>query len=205
MKCFVRRGLKPGLLLLTLVISTALVDYHLRNLSEAGAAGGNLLINELDLNPAGSDAGNEWMELHNPTDGVIDMDGWELQTTHGKTVTLPLSGQLPPGAYLIVTYGAQWLDDESESVILRDPGKLVVDQTPFLSDTADDNWAWCRCTDSGPEWQFRSNTRGAPNICTDIPEVGIVYNLGIFPILLLFGKGSSIRDVSGRGPGHRIE
>jgi hypothetical protein len=185
--------LKPGLILLILVISTALVDYHLRNLNEARAAGGNLLINELDLNPPGSDGGHEWIELHNPTHSVIDMNGWELQTTHGKTVTYPLSGQMPPGAYIIITFGAQGLDDQDESVILRDQSKVVVDQTPLLSDTADDGLSWCRCPGHEPEWQFRSNTKATPNICTEIPEAGLLCGLGILSILL-FRNGSYIRD-----------
>lgn len=38
----------------------------------------NIKINEVYCNPPGSDSGYEWMELYNPTNQTINMDGWKL-------------------------------------------------------------------------------------------------------------------------------
>ncbi|MBU7004518.1 MAG: lamin tail domain-containing protein [Theionarchaea archaeon] len=44
------------------------------------------MINELEHNPAGTDTGNEWVELFNPTSSSVSLSGWSLSTTHGDTV-----------------------------------------------------------------------------------------------------------------------
>jgi hypothetical protein len=36
----------------------------------------HLVINEIEINPAGLDTDSEWVELLNPTDGPIDLLGW---------------------------------------------------------------------------------------------------------------------------------
>ena len=51
----------------------------------------SIVINEVELNPYGNDLHSdvyEWVELYNPTDDDIDLSGWTLSTTHGKTVTV---------------------------------------------------------------------------------------------------------------------
>ncbi len=42
-------------------------------------------------NPAGTDTGNEWVELYNPTDQTVNIGGWKLFTTKGDTVTRTIS------------------------------------------------------------------------------------------------------------------
>ncbi len=44
----------------------------------------------------------EWVELHNPTDTLISLQGWFLQDASGHT-SAPLSGTLPPGGYRVLT------------------------------------------------------------------------------------------------------
>ena len=44
-----------------------------------------------------------------------------------------------------------WLDNEDEEITLSDAKVEVVDKTPILSDTEDDNRCWVR---NGPEWIF---------------------------------------------------
>ncbi|MBC7113649.1 MAG: lamin tail domain-containing protein [Candidatus Methanomethyliales bacterium] len=130
----------------------------------------NVLINEVELNPAGVDTGYEWVELYNPTTNAVDLSGWRLSTTAGTPVSL----NIPPGTmiegngYYVFTYSSQWLDNEDESVVLYDAEGREVDRTPPLSDTYNDGRTWQRYpngrdTDSAGDWSFRSNTRGASN------------------------------------------
>ena len=130
----------------------------------------HVVINEVELNPPGTDAGNEWIELYNPTNYSIDLEGWRISTTHGATVTIVLEegAIIEPHGYLVISYWGQWLDNEGESIILRDRLGVIIDVTPTLYDTFNDLRSWSRYpngrdTDSKSDWLFRVSTRGRSN------------------------------------------
>ena len=52
---------------------------------------------------------------------------------------------------IIFTPPYQWLDNEDESIILKDSEGKEVDRTPVLSDTKDDNRCWVH---KNSEWVF---------------------------------------------------
>jgi hypothetical protein len=129
-----------------------------------------IVINEVELNPAGADAGNEWVELYNPTASEVDLSDWTLTTTHGITVTviIPEGTRISPNGYYVVSYETQWLDNEDESVILKNEVDVEVDRTPKLNDTFNDDRTWQRIpngqdTDSIEDWKFQFSTRGMIN------------------------------------------
>ena len=130
----------------------------------------NILINEMEQNPAGTDAGSEWVELYNPTSNTVDIGDWTLSTTAGTAVslTIPSGTSIEAGGYRVYTHSSQWLDNEDESVILRDATGNEVDRTPILSDTYNDGRSWQRYpngedTNSTSDWSFRSSTMGVSN------------------------------------------
>ena len=125
--------------------SIAYIDFSCEN--------SRVMIYAFDQNPAGSDKGNEWVTLHNPSNETVDIGNWILQTTHGSVVTetIPEGTILNPRAYYIYTPPYQWLDNEDESIILKDSEGKEVDRTPVLSDTKDDNRCWVR---KDSEWIF---------------------------------------------------
>lgn len=128
----------------------------------------HIVINEIEQNPYGTDAGNEWVELYNPTTSDVNLDGWKLSTTHGITVTVTLCGTIPANGYFVYTHTEQWLDNEDESVTLRDPSLNEIDRTPYLTEPYRiDNgyYSWQRYpngkdTDSDSDWEFRASTKG---------------------------------------------
>lgn len=129
-----------------------------------------VVINEVEQNPPGDDAGNEWVELYNPTANAVDIRDWTVSTTAGRAVTVTISSgtRIASGGYYIVTYGSQWLDNEGESVVLRGSGGNEVDRTPSLTDTKNDGRSWQRYpngqdTDSISDWSFQTSTRGFSN------------------------------------------
>ncbi len=123
---------------------------------------GNIVINEFDLNPAGKDAGNEWIALYNPSEVEIDISNWTLETTHGRraTVRIPQKIAMPPGGYWTYIHPTQWLDNEDELIILKDAEGMEVDRTLMARDTDNDNRYWTRYpdgldTNSDSDWRFR--------------------------------------------------
>jgi hypothetical protein len=128
----------------------------------------HVVINEFELNPPGEDAGNEWVELYNPTTTVAAIGQWIVQTTAGETVTatLPDGVILGAGGHYLVTNPAQWLDNMNESIVLRDRNGQEIDRTPSKSDTDNDDRSWQRYPDGSDNWVYEKST---PSL-TDIPE-----------------------------------
>lgn len=104
----------------------------------------NVIIAEIESNPSGSDNGNEWIKLYNPTNSVVDISGWMIKSTHGKTNTQIISHgvSITSTGYYLVKLSGQFLDNENESIILTDTTGSVVDKTGLFSDTSNDNKTW---------------------------------------------------------------
>ena len=85
-----------------------------------------------DQNPAGSDEGNEWVTLHNPTNKSEDIGNWTFESTHGTTAIdrIPEGTTLYPSAYYTGTPFYRWLGNSEEAIILRNAKGEEVDRTP---------------------------------------------------------------------------
>jgi hypothetical protein len=130
----------------------------------------HVVINEVELNPPGTDYGTEWVELLNPATSPVNIGGWTISTTAGVTVTvtIPQGTIIQPEGYFVYTHYTQWLDNSNECVVLRDASHSEVDRTPVLSDNANDANSWSRYpngvdTDSSADWRFQLSTKGASN------------------------------------------
>jgi micrococcal nuclease len=112
-----------------------------------------VIIYAFDQNPAGLDEGYEWVAIHNPTNKNVDIGNGTLETTNGSTVSLWIAEgtTLYPGAYITISPSYRWIDNNNESIILRDAVGEVVDRTPVVSDNENDNRYWMR-NNSG--WTF---------------------------------------------------
>ena len=133
---------------------------------------GNVVINEIDINPIGDDSTTitEWVELYNPTDKDVDIGGWAIASTTvlKKTLIIPLGTVIKPGEFLKYSYEAVWFTDQDEIVELRDKNSVVVDKTPVLSDIKNDSTSWQRHydgydSDSVTDWKFVPSTTGHSN------------------------------------------
>lgn len=120
-----------------------------------------VVVNEVEANPAGADAGAEWVELHN-ADALetVDLSLWTLRSTHGDTraLTLPDGLLLAPGARVRIDFPTQFLDNAEESVVLVDAFGRTRDVTPTASDLEDDQRTWQREVDGGETWVFANAT-----------------------------------------------
>lgn len=120
----------------------------------------DIVINEVELNPRGSDVGREWIELYNPSGSDVNVSGFEIRTSF-KSATM----QLPPGTEIdanetyLVELDRQTLSNTAESLVLEDGSGEVIDRTPSLVDRSDDGRTWQRIPDGYSEWQFAAGTK----------------------------------------------
>ena len=131
-----------------------------------------VVINEVDTNTPGNDAESvsEWVELYNPTNEELYIGGWEIASTSvlKKTLTLSEGITILPGQHLAFSYQSAWFTDVNEIIQLRDIDGNVIDQTPVISDMANDFTSWQRVydgldTDSDDDWKFVISTAGSSN------------------------------------------
>lgn len=127
-----------------------------------------VVINEVELNPSGNDNYlnvEEWVELYNPMPDTVDLSGWTLSTTNEPTVTItiPQGTVLATYGYYVLGRGSQWLDNDNESVFLKDSGGTEIDRTPTISDDNNNYLSWQRYYDGEDNWSFRLSTKGSSN------------------------------------------
>ena len=146
------QGGRTGVLLLVIGLAGSFL------LAEAAEDGEptSLVINEVEVNPAGLDSGNEWIEILNPTEQPIELLGWTVSYTYrgpGMLSLVEVSTVLGPGDRLVYVYPNLALRNGEPNVIqLVDPAGLVVDETSPLSDGDDDDNTWQRFPDGGDPW-----------------------------------------------------
>ena len=64
-------------------------------------ASGSIVINEIAWMGTVASVNDEWMELHNRTDGLISLDGWLLMAEDG-TPEIKLSGTIPAKGFFLL-------------------------------------------------------------------------------------------------------
>ena len=131
-----------GIALMLLLTSIALAT---------SSASSEVEIYAFDQNPAGSDKGNEWVTLYNPSNESVDIGNWVLETADGERETIPEGTTLYPFAYYVYTPPYQWLDNSDEAITLSDAKGEEVDKTPQVSDSENGNRYWMR---NNSEWIF---------------------------------------------------
>ena len=139
----------------------------------ASAANNDVLINEIELNPAGTDSGAEKVELYNPSNSSVDISGWTISSTEGAAATVVISEgtTLSPKGYLIVGRDLQqWLDNTGEVSELRNDSEMLIDSAGPFSDGANDHKTWQRSPDGQDNWVFSSNTLGSANFVTLVSD-----------------------------------
>lgn|GEM_PF-2263786 len=103
----------------------------------------SVMIVEVEPNPAGPDAGNEWVVLFNPTSTIIDMTGWKIHAIHGSSNTYTIQDMIiGPCEKIRIVFPQQFIDNEGETLILQDGRGVTVDQVSDISDYGNDAATW---------------------------------------------------------------
>lgn len=111
-------------------------------------------INEIESNPAGTDAGAEWVELFSEQE--VDLDKWKLVNNDGDEFELDRTFS----GYFVVEFSEQWLDNKDEKVFLYDRNNLI-DESELFFDSANNDKTHQFCD----SWVFNSGTKGKENDC----------------------------------------
>lgn len=128
-----------------------------------------LRINEVELNPVGPISGNQWIEIYNPTNVLIDISGYLVKGSKlGRTVAVPSGFVVEPNGYTIVSFHTRVFDEKGDSIVLLTRDAVEVDRTPTLTDEFDDDRTWQRFpngikTGNVSDWHFRDSTFGRSN------------------------------------------
>lgn len=134
------------------------------NATELESVTGIILINELELNPEGTDLGDEWVELYNPTDVDAEAVDLVINTSKGMTLELPDDLVIDGGETSVVHFENASLSNVAEIVtLLNSSSGEVVDSTPSFVDSKDNDYTWQRVPDGNEEWEFLEETKGDLN------------------------------------------
>ena len=86
-------------------------------------------ISEILPNPVGDDTQSEWIELYNPTENDISLDGWSIADVYGAIKTYALTGKtISAHSFFVLERSATdiTLNNDQEQIVLRSPtGQLV--------------------------------------------------------------------------------
>ena len=134
-----------------------------------------LLISEVEMDPAQQDDDAEWVELYNPSNAEVKLDGWQISYTSNCSAgqgtcweDLPSYATIEPWGYYVHTFSGEKLHNTSGwQIFLRDPQRLIADITAgALVDTSNNYMSWQRIPDGAlidSAWQYEQSTRGSVN------------------------------------------
>ena len=131
----------------------------------------DVVVNEFEANPLGEDSGKEWVELYNPLSKPRCVDGFTLETVHGKNSAVEIEGTIPANGLLVFSFPETSIDNgdpgdafnDGDAIVLRDAGGAMLDMTPVMSDASNDLRTLQRSWDGGPRWVFRDGSMGNSN------------------------------------------
>ncbi|HDK41775.1 MAG TPA: hypothetical protein ENG87_00225 [Candidatus Pacearchaeota archaeon] len=140
--------IKRGLLFISMVLSL----FVLTSISA-------VTINEVELNPPGTDAGSEWIEFY--IDGFTNLENYSIKNNDGGEIFL--NGNI--NGYYVYVLEKQWLDNSDEKIFLYENGVLIED-TILMADNENNNQTWQVCN----SWKFTDETKGNANDCEEETE-----------------------------------
>lgn len=136
-----------------------------------------LELTELLPNAVGSDAGNEFVEIHNPTNRTVDLSLYSVQVGvyADKTYAFPIGSTIAPGEY------RSFSDSVMKFTLVNTTGRIVLgavdgstlgDSGVYDSPPEGQSWAYLNGT-----WQYTNqSTPGASNLASVQDEIISVDN-----------------------------
>lgn len=77
------------------------VSLALQNFGSQNLGGSGVVINEIAWMGTSTPANDEWLELYNPTDSVVNLEGWILKAVDG-TPEINLSGTISANGFFFI-------------------------------------------------------------------------------------------------------
>jgi len=147
----------------------ALLAAMLGGLIICGIGLGQILINEVELNPPNN--GSMWVELYNTGDQPVDIGGWKVSIKSEPWVgpiLIPEGTQIQANGFIVAEGDSRWTPVYNATVLLEDAKGGKIDQTPLLSDMSQNDFTYARITghedsDTMADWAWTMATKGKPN------------------------------------------
>lgn len=111
-------------------------------------------ITEVEINPGGSDSGNEWIELFSEEE--VNSSEYRILNNDGDEIVLE-------GVFsevFVYIFESQWLDNKDEKIFLYKGDDLVF-ETDVFADEENNDKTWNLCGD----WVFGGGSKGDENKC----------------------------------------
>ena len=172
---------------------------------------GDVVINEISWMGTTNSANDEWLELKNTTDDLINLSGWVLKSADEK-IKIPLKNMIPAkGFYLlertddasvpatkadIIYTGA--LNNTGQHLLLYDNANNIIDQVNFLSKWPAGNNTTKQTMEkgAGAEWQTSKDPGGTPKNENSNPVVGNPISISQnTPSVVTYPKGIIINEI----------
>jgi len=123
----------PGTYLVTLMVYDG--RYYVSDTITVKIQSQEISINEFIPNPEGDDQENEWIEVYNDSDSIVDISGWQLDDEEegSKPFVFPKNTLIAPKSYIVfprpVTKIA--LNNDGDSVRLLLPEGIVFQEIQY--------------------------------------------------------------------------
>ena len=119
-----------------------------------------IVFNEILVSPSGPDETEEWLELFNKNDFLVDLSGWKISDSFGKTkeYSFPENSLVPPQEYLVIRRPESGivLNNQEEKLILSSPDNQIIDSVYYKGSVLSqslarfsDQWSWTKTLTPG--------------------------------------------------------
>jgi hypothetical protein len=125
-----------------------------------------LQITEVELNPLGGRAENEWIEFYNPSENPINVSFWKINDSLKERFVIPSNTTIRGGKYYVVEFNSPILNNGGDSVFLSYPNNSLVDKIENLEERTSSTKTHQLCNN---EWIFQEQTKNKEN-CEKILE-----------------------------------
>jgi len=121
-----------------------------------------ILINEILPSPKGSDETEEWIELFNQNDFEVDLSGWKISDTLGKTTSyiFPAGTKISAKGFLVLNRPTTkiTLNNDGDGLNLIQPNGNILDKVSFEKapigqsyNKIENSWVWSSSLTPGAE------------------------------------------------------
>lgn len=188
------------------------------------ALGGSVVINEVAWSGTAANASDEWIELHNPTDGAIDLTDWTLTfgeavihlgRVEGATVEVRRTSIAAGGYYILERTDDETVSDveadalykgslpnTGTALVLRDGRGATIDRV----DPSEDGWPAGTAVDGEPRYASMERVDPLGEVANWRSNDGVTRNgadTNGDPLNGTPGKENSARVIARRAP--RVE
>jgi len=122
----------------------------------------DVYINEIESNPVNES--EEYVELYNSGVGDVNLSGWSITDSRGRVDVIPNGSIISAEDFFVFEETISKLDlKNNESLMLNDSDGVLVDESPFLKDSDNDEKTWQRVPDGVGDFDFQLRTKGVSN------------------------------------------